>query len=244
MYVALIIAVLILALVFYTRSWNDFEEQPIGKKFIKQEIRPDFETNRMARMEEEYIERMSEQRNKWNYLAAPFRPKIQEFNPPPTYNRENLRECMDYIIKVSDLLEKLKQTDFPDWLNRLGMSLNKLSEESITQLETTNNIRLPEDFKKFVTEIGFYTNELRFDQDDYGAIDDTYDKVFFSPHGFLVTSEHGCGIEAGISLNPEYFGEYWVNQSGDDGKLADNVIAFELRSAQEQLNSWLKEDSK
>lgn len=234
---------LIIMLTISIKAWNDWQEHE-RIKVREPETRAFSQSSIPKTVQQEYLEQKSQNRIKWNALAAPFRPKIQELNPPPTYNGKNLRECMDYILKVSDLLEKLKQTDFPDWFNRLGMSLTKISTEQIYQIEKENNIELPLDFKEFIAEVGIYTNELRFDQDDYGELEDTYDKVFFSPHGFLVTSEHGCGIEAGISLNPEHFGEYWVNQSGDDGKLADNVIAFELKSAQEQLNSWLEEDSK
>lgn len=191
----------------------------------------------------EAIKRQESKLFEWNKLADPIRIKIRELEPIPNYTGDNIETCILAVKKANDLLEEINASAFPDWQQRLGLHLTQIPLEQLQQIEAAHHITLPADFKEFAQKAGIYSSQLYYDENPI-IPELTTDMDSLVSTQFLYTSDHGSGIEAGISLHPDHMGEYWVLSSGGDDKLAENIISFELEKAKENLNQWMEEDSK
>jgi len=149
---------------------------------------------------------------------------------------------------IQNNLEKIRKLD-PDFQafgsGRWKYNLWKITEKEINLCERKNNITLPNEFKEFITELGFGAGP------SYGAIPpdvlafdkwerekgDNEDYKDYKPlyGGYIVIAEYGSGIETLIIVAGEHKGEIWHN-TGIIKKLNDSYYDWYLEWTEKLLN--------
>lgn len=147
--------------------------------------------------------------------------------------------------KIRSQIKEIKQKD-PDFKvfgsYRWSYTFRPVTPYEIEFLEKQNEIELPFDFKEFILEIGFGAGpsygvnlssflkveryELEGDDDFLKPLDD----------GYIVVSEHGCGIETVLIIDGKHKGEIWQNNDFGVEKYAESYYEWYTK----WLNAILK----
>ncbi len=147
-----------------------------------------------------------------------------------------------YLV-IKDNLEKIKRLD-PNFeafgSSRWNYRLDKISESELTLFEKKNEIDLPNEFREFISELGFGAGPvygvnphtlLSLEKWEIEDDDDEEDYEEFKPlyDGYVVIAEYGCGIESVIIVDGDNKGEVWHYVDYSLHKLNDSYCDWYLR---------------
>ncbi|MCB0398375.1 MAG: SMI1/KNR4 family protein [Winogradskyella sp.] len=116
---------------------------------------------------------------------------------------------------------------------RWSYTYKPVTDSDIDYVEKKHQIELPNDFKEFILHVGFGAGPsygvnldtfLEVDKYEIECEDDEFNKPL--DNGYIVVSEHGCGIETVLIIDGKHKGEIWqINDFGVQ-KYADNYYEW------------------
>jgi len=151
-------------------------------------------------------------------------------------NQNGLEYCLYYIKTRIEFIKEIDSDYEAFGSDRWKYEFRKVSEEEINSIENKYNKKLPIEFRTFLLDIGIgaapvyganpYYEEILIESYEQEPDSDESNKIY--ENGFIVISEHGCGIETRLSLDPSHYGEIWMHDVWDD-KIADNYIDWYIK---------------